>query len=257
MNLLPELEFKKAIQDRIKTNLIPIFRSYGLKKGRANHYVRHRNGVFQYIWINLKEHSVSIYASMSPIYYPILDGIAVLSLSSDNALNTLEDGVLSKITQYTKNTPTTVPRYQFGDIQHVQWKNCEKIIIEEVLPSLDKIQTLDELMASSLNPGFTKPPPNSWQGITLYVEGIHCCLSGNFDSGIRKLKDAQSFKQEYVDHCALSGMKFGEKRDYLALVFIFVDRVCDGIAGDVKNKEEVFKVIYTQICEETKKIHKF
>ena len=69
-----KIEFKKWVQEQIKSNLIPTFQLKGFKKGRTNCYIRERNEIVQFVTFHLKQEKVRVWGGSSPVYFPLVVG---------------------------------------------------------------------------------------------------------------------------------------------------------------------------------------
>lgn len=222
--------FKKWILNHIKTDIAPVLREYGYKRGRAHSYVRECDGIVQTIEFYFGESDVKLIAGIDPVYFPfgwvhympfdagefqinMINGISAQSVFA-------EDG------WFWGTEPETADA----------WKIYEMLIKERILPQFDTIQSMEELMLA-VPRNWDESPSESWKGIFLYISAIYDCLMADFNVGMEELRQAQECKKYYLDTLEESGDKYGKKGDYFSVIYDIIDDFCNTVTGVNCNKE--------------------
>lgn len=241
--------FKNWIREQIKTNVAPILHKQGLKKGRATSYVKECNEILQVVTFIFQEDEVCLEAEVHPIYCPALfGGTSVLSNETVQVLmaqNIYMEDDSGKSSWFWGTCPETAQ----------EWQELENTINRIVLPRFEKVQNLDEFMKLPMHDKPDEQPNDIWKGIFLYIDAIYDCLAGDFDIGMKKLREAQACKQEYLNYLANEGKEYGKNKDDFYTIYAIIDDFCDTVTGEKYNKE-TFLSIYERVCEETRKFFK-
>ncbi len=230
-----KIEFKKWVQEQIKSNLIPTFQLKGFKKGRTNCYIRERNEIVQFVTFHLKQEKVRVWGGSSPVYFP-LDGGAYKPFLCDSWLSS--SGIAVPPREHTL-TPDAEKK----------WEEAERLIKESILPQLDQINDLENLMTQD---NFSVPDSGTWKGIKWYAEGVFECLSKDFDNGMERLRAAQGCKVEYLEFLKNIGMSFGERGDQMSVIYSYIDKFCNAVTCDNYTKE-MFLEVYNEVCNDSRK----
>lgn len=238
---MESIEFKKWVQTQIQTDLAPIFRKEKLKKGRTNCYVREQNNMLQIIQFVIRQHNVKLIGGISPIFYPltILPYYGFDLLSSEKHLCQSGIYVPLPITGVPAVTPAAMEK----------WEEMRRIIVDKILDQFNQVSDLDELMEIAQ---YDVPDRAPWNGVKWYVRGVHQCRFGDFSQGVEWLKKAQSYKSDYL--ALLEDGILDINRDQFALVFHYIDLLCDAVTDDPDNTK--FLSVYEMICENTRKQYK-
>jgi len=129
-----------------------------------------------------------------------------------------------------------------------KWGELERAIKNSILIQFDKLSDLDDLMATA---SYDVPDNDNWNGVKWYAQGVYECLSGHFEKGIERLKEAQNCKKGYLDYLKDIGCCFDTKKDAVSAIFSYIDLFCNAISSDDFAKE-TFWEIYENVCLQSK-----
>lgn len=243
---MENMEFKKWLQERIRTVLQPVFKEYGLKKGRTNCYIREKNNMVQYIRFEIRQYKAGVDGGFSPIFYPLYEMPYLGFKIPDHMELFYWDGI--RISPPVYGVPLITPEAM------AKWEKMEKIVIDIILHQFDEMPDLDELMAIAK---FGVPDNDVWNGVRWYTQGVYQCRFGDFFHGVDLLKKAQGCKSGFMTHLKNMGYTFDIKNDRIALTFHYVDLLCDAVDGVAEaDAYSAFLSVYEEICEDMRKLYK-
>ena len=234
---MERMEFKKWVQSRIKADLLPTLRERGFRKGRAGWYIRERGGVVQFLRFSLKASQVSLSGGSSPVFFPFATlPYHGLALSGGDAM-LCQNGI--RVPVPVSGPPLVTPEAA------EKWDRLAALIRERLLPELDQIHSLEELMSFP----FLVPDNDNWNVLRWYVQGVYRCLSGDIPGGLSLLERARGCKRGYLDYLESIDCSFSPKDDQTAAIFDSIDLLL--AAG-----EEGFSSAFVQICGEARAWYK-
>lgn len=238
--------FKKWIHNQIKIDISPVLWEHGYKRGRANSYVRERNGIVQSIEFYFDEAEVHLSGGIDPIYFPFGMGHCMpfdAGKFQRNVINGISaQSVFTEDGWFWGTEPETIH----------EWKILEMIIKEIIVPQFDAVQSLEELMLAAPRSIRDKPPSETWKGIFLYIDAIYDCLTADFNFGMEELRQAQECKKYYLNILEMSGDRYGKKGDYFSVIYDIIDEFCNTVTGENCNKE-TFLTVYEKVCNQARK----
>ena len=237
-------EFKKWIQTQIKINLIPVLDDRGFKKSCANFFVRERDGIVQFLRFELKQSKVKISGGTSPIYFP-LQSLPYHGFDLSDAESRLFANGISVL-------PSVQGVPMITSEAMSKWSELEATIKNSILVQFDNLSDLDDLMAIA---SYDVPDNDNWNGVKWYAQGVYECLSGRFEKGVGKLKEAQNCKKGYLDYLKDVGCAFDAKKDVASAIFSYIDLFCNAMSCDDFAKATFWEV-YESVCLQSKKWYK-
>jgi len=133
-----------------------------------------------------------------------------------------------------------------------KWAELEETIKNSILVQFDKLSNLDDLMAIA---SYDVPDNDNWNGVKWYAQGVYECLSGRFEKGIEKLKEAQNCKQGYLDYLKDVDCVFDTKKDAVSAIFSYIDLFCNAVSYD-DFAQVTFWEVYKSVCLQSKQWYK-
>lgn len=223
-----QYNFKKAMQDNINKSFAEILFKNGFKKYKVDRYARERDQIVQIITFQIEKDRMKVYSMFIPIYvsadYYLEYGI---QLTGADGYRLLGGKYFTTLYEEEKKE------------QEVQYKNyCEKhrialqkifsAIEEGVIPEMDEIDSLKKFVsrleqsdACFFGNAFLPAKRNGW--LYQYIVGIYECVYGDFNDGIRILKQIKTNDEAMIK--SLEKLNFASREDFMISYKILCDEM--------------------------------
>lgn len=189
---LENYNFKKAIQQLVTVNVIPVLLSNNFKKYKSNHFVREVDDLVQIISFVIEKYSLRAYAYFLPIYIPCDTSYQYgIEITGTSGWNLLSGKYITTFYEAEKKDT----EIQFNNFLQIHKLNFEKLvnnIKNGVLPEMERINSLGKFINILENDnevifGNKYGRSRHISNIDIFTIAVFRCLSGKYDEGKRQL----------------------------------------------------------------------